>query len=153
MAKSALYKSQHAILTWLHGLGHRVVFSVNSRDVVHEGKRRGFVGRPCPYCGVAMTSHMEKKKLPSDVSRDHKLPRSRGGECRGDNRIIVCRSCNSRKGSRTLAEWHLALSASSDPRARHVAAVLEADLRKLDFRKITNCVVEYPNIVAEEPKT
>lgn len=48
----------------------------------------------CIYCG-------EKK----DLTIEHILPRSCGGEDIPDNVVMVCKSCNSSKGSKRLYEW------------------------------------------------
>jgi len=51
----------------------------------------------CLYCG---RSHGA-----SDLTRDHILPVSRGGENRWSNLATACRSCNQRKNNRTPEEW------------------------------------------------
>lgn len=48
----------------------------------------------CAYCG-------ERKPL----ERDHKVPLSRGGSDDISNIVPVCRSCNSRKHTRTTSEF------------------------------------------------
>lgn len=54
----------------------------------------------CPYC---------LKEFPlSEATRDHKLPKSRGGRLDQNNIIIACKLCNNEKGSLTpeeYAEW------------------------------------------------
>ena len=44
-----------------------------------------------------------------DLSRDHIVPKSRGGENVWMNVVTACRSCNSRKGSKTLKEARMEL--------------------------------------------
>jgi 5-methylcytosine-specific restriction endonuclease McrA len=62
-------------------------------------------------------------------TRDHvSVPISKGGHLTDDNRLIVCNKCNSGKGQMSLSEWHAHLVETSDPRATHVASVL--DLQK-----------------------
>lgn len=51
-------------------------------------------GHKCAYCGAA-------KKL----TRDHKIPLSRGGRDDIENIAPACKSCNSSKGARTVEEW------------------------------------------------
>ena len=47
----------------------------------------------CHYCG---------KRFPSSqLTLDHVVPRSQGGQDRWDNLVSACTSCNSRKGGRT----------------------------------------------------
>lgn len=48
----------------------------------------------CIYCGAT-----------EDLTTDHILPRSRGGEDVPDNVVRVCRACNSSKGAKGLYEW------------------------------------------------
>lgn len=51
----------------------------------------------CAYCHERMT--------PRDKTLDHVMPVSRGGAHSISNVAIACRSCNSRKRTRTPAEW------------------------------------------------
>lgn len=48
----------------------------------------------CIYCGAD-----------TELTTEHMLPRSRGGEDVVDNVVRVCRSCNSGKGAKGLYEW------------------------------------------------
>ena len=48
----------------------------------------------CVYCGCA-----------ENLTVDHILPLSRGGDSEIDNLATACRKCNSSKGSMTPAEW------------------------------------------------
>ena len=72
--------------------------------------------RTCFYCGVALQDWPkgeEYKKLKRlgmlrgkrFVTRDHKLPRSRGGDWSKANLVDACISCNSRKNNLTSAEY------------------------------------------------
>lgn len=55
----------------------------------------------CQYCG---------KRFPtSELSLDHVLPRSRGGETSWENIVCSCVKCNVRKGGRTPQEAHMQL--------------------------------------------
>jgi 5-methylcytosine-specific restriction endonuclease McrA len=55
----------------------------------------------CAYCGRHF--HLD------DLTREHIVPTSRGGKDTWRNCITACRSCNGRKGNRTLNElgWQL----------------------------------------------
>lgn len=55
----------------------------------------------CAYCGSRF--HLD------DLTREHIVPTSRGGLDTWMNCITACRSCNSRKGNRTLDElrWQM----------------------------------------------
>ena len=48
----------------------------------------------CIYCGAE-----------ENLTTEHILPRSRGGEDVTDNVVRVCKSCNSSKGAKGLYEW------------------------------------------------
>jgi 5-methylcytosine-specific restriction endonuclease McrA len=55
----------------------------------------------CQYCG---------KKFPtSELSLDHVIPRSRGGETNWENVVCSCVKCNVRKGGRTPHEANMHL--------------------------------------------
>lgn len=56
----------------------------------------------CAYCGGHFPNYHE-------LSRDHIVPRSRGGENSWMNVVTSCRTCNSLKGSKTLKEAKLEL--------------------------------------------
>ena len=59
----------------------------------------------CQYCGT--TSH--------DLTIDHIVPRHRGGRHEWENLVAACRTCNHRKGAKTLTEARMRLL--RDPRA------------------------------------
>ncbi|NOZ21854.1 MAG: HNH endonuclease [Planctomycetes bacterium] len=55
----------------------------------------------CQYCG---------KKFPtSELSLEHIIPRSRGGESTWKNVVCACTGCNKKKGGRTPQEAHMKL--------------------------------------------
>ena len=58
----------------------------------------------CQYCG--------EKKAASELTLDHILPRSRGGDNSPVNIVTACVQCNNRKGSRTPAEARMPLLTS-----------------------------------------
>lgn len=55
----------------------------------------------CQYCG--------EKKAPRELTLDHILPRSRGGDNSPVNIVTACVQCNNRKGDRTPAEARMPL--------------------------------------------
>jgi 5-methylcytosine-specific restriction endonuclease McrA len=55
----------------------------------------------CQYCGKSFPT--------SELSLDHIVPRSRGGELSWENVVCACVSCNVRKGGRTPQEAHMKL--------------------------------------------
>ena len=51
----------------------------------------------CPYC---------LKQIPlSEATRDHIVPRSRGGKTEPDNIVLCCKYDNARKGALTAEEY------------------------------------------------
>ncbi len=50
----------------------------------------------CQYCGESFQ--------PSDLTLDHVIPRSRGGNSTWENLVACCHSCNRQKGNRMLHE-------------------------------------------------
>ena len=58
----------------------------------------------CQYCG--------EKKAPRELTLDHILPRSRGGDNSPVNIVTACDLCNNRKGDRTPAEARMPLLTS-----------------------------------------
>jgi 5-methylcytosine-specific restriction endonuclease McrA len=58
-------------------------------------------GNQCQYCG---------RKFPtSELSLDHVVPRSQGGQTTWENIVCACVGCNVRKGGRTPKQAHLSL--------------------------------------------
>jgi 5-methylcytosine-specific restriction endonuclease McrA len=55
----------------------------------------------CQYCG--------EKKNPIELTLDHILPRSRGGDSSAINIVTACLACNQRKGNRTPDEARMPL--------------------------------------------
>ncbi|HMB04121.1 MAG TPA: HNH endonuclease, partial [Isosphaeraceae bacterium] len=64
---------------------HRVKF--NRRNIFARD------GNHCQYCG--------KRFATNELSLDHVLPRSRGGQAIWENIVCACLKCNVRKGGRT----------------------------------------------------
>ena len=65
------------------------------RQKVKFNRRNIFArdGNRCQYCG--------KRFATSELSLDHVLPRSRGGQATWENIVCACLKCNVRKGGRT----------------------------------------------------
>jgi 5-methylcytosine-specific restriction endonuclease McrA len=55
----------------------------------------------CQYCG--------KRYATSELSLDHVIPRSQGGQTTWENIVCACLDCNVRKGGRTPKQAHLSL--------------------------------------------
>ena len=58
-------------------------------------------GNRCQYCGKSFPT--------SELSLDHVIPRSRGGKHTWENLVSACRSCNHRKGGKTLEDARMVL--------------------------------------------
>ena len=58
-------------------------------------------GHQCQYCGHSPPAHQ--------LSMDHVVPRSRGGETNWENVVCCCVKCNARKGGRTPQEARMRL--------------------------------------------
>lgn len=65
-----------------------------------------FVGKPCPYCGVPMSY----RRFDDNPTRDHKIPKSRGGAMLRNNIHVCCRACNSDKGNLDDEEYMAVLT-------------------------------------------
>ncbi|RIK46939.1 MAG: HNH endonuclease [Chloroflexi bacterium] len=62
----------------------------------------------CQYCGVRT----------NDLTIDHIIPRSRGGQHTWENLVSACRACNHRKGGKSLPETRMRLRREPfEPRA------------------------------------
>jgi len=51
-------------------------------------------GRACVWCG--------REPWRRDLTREHLVPRSRGGHMTAENAVVACRPCNKRRGSRPV---------------------------------------------------
>ena len=56
----------------------------------------------CAYCGGHFANY-------HNLSRDHILPKSRGGENTWMNVVTACKECNGKKGNKTLKEARMEL--------------------------------------------
>ncbi|MCX6778406.1 MAG: HNH endonuclease [Candidatus Micrarchaeota archaeon] len=66
-----------------------MVWSTTIREYLREQEKPGV----CIYCGAK-----------TGLTVEHILPRCRGGPDSPDNAVMVCKSCNSRKGGKRLYE-------------------------------------------------
>lgn len=85
-------------------LGKRIVSQIHARD-----------GHKCLYCGATAIS------TGAHLHLDHLTPRSLGGADVATNLVLACRSCNSRRGNRSVAAF-LAVSPELSITARAVRA-------------------------------
>jgi 5-methylcytosine-specific restriction endonuclease McrA len=85
----------------------RIYINVRQRREASGTKRLRIYVRDkyrCQYCG--------EKKPASELTLDHILPRSRGGDNSAVNIVTACVLCNGRKGNRTPAEARMPLLTS-----------------------------------------
>jgi 5-methylcytosine-specific restriction endonuclease McrA len=87
--------------------------------------RRGVLSRDyytCQYCGVTPPR--------KELTIDHVLPRSRGGNTTWENVVTACQKCNGRKGNRTPDEAYMKLRATPQrPRYLAVATLSSTEIK------------------------
>jgi hypothetical protein len=73
-------------------------------------KPRSVTNKACPYCGVELTGNLLPGGIrpPNAISRDHVVPRCRGGK--GVETVRCCKACNHDKDRLSLDEWRAVLS-------------------------------------------
>lgn len=64
----------------------------------------------CQYCG--------SKGTKNTLTLDHIIPKSKGGPKTWENLVAACKTCNQRKGSRSLAEANMKLISPIKPPAQ-----------------------------------
>lgn len=67
----------------------------------------------CQYCG----------KRSRDLTLDHILPRSRGGQGTWENLVACCKACNGKKGNRLLKEVNMHLIRQPRPLSQEYAGI------------------------------
>jgi len=85
----------------------RIYINVRRRREASSMKRLRIYTRDkfrCQYCG--------EKKTAAELTLDHILPRSRGGDNSPVNVVTACVACNNRKGDRTPAEARMPMLTS-----------------------------------------
>ena len=100
-------RSAHAEFPVPSVIRRRVYINVRRRREASGMKRLRIYMRDkfrCQYCG--------EKKTAGDLTLDHILPRSRGGDNSPVNIVTACVPCNNRKGDRTPAEARMPLLTS-----------------------------------------
>jgi 5-methylcytosine-specific restriction endonuclease McrA len=76
----------------------------------------------CQYCG--------RKFVTSELSLDHVIPRSQGGQTTWENIVCACVACNVRKGGRTPKQAHLSLIRKPEKPRRSPVLNLKLTQRK-----------------------
>lgn len=87
---------------------HRLLIPLTRRTILARDRYT------CQYCGVQAAK--------GQLTLDHVVPRSRGGEHAWENVVAACIPCNQRKGDRTPQEAGMSLLAR--PTAPRYAAVV-----------------------------
>ncbi len=107
--KAAFNEPNH---DWIHSVNFALLvpriirllsFDRIPQQTVRFNRRNIFArdGNKCQYCG---------KNFPtSELSLDHVVPKSRGGQTCWENIVCCCVNCNVKKGGRTPHEAHLRL--------------------------------------------
>jgi 5-methylcytosine-specific restriction endonuclease McrA len=67
----------------------------------------------CQYCG----------KRSRDLTLDHIIPRSRGGQSTWENLVASCKTCNGKKGNRLLKEVNMHLLRAPRPLTQEYAGL------------------------------
>lgn len=93
----------------------------------------------CQYCGVR--TH--------DLTIDHVIPRSRGGEHSWNNVVSACRACNHRKGGKLLTEARMQLLRQPfEPRPGHhyfIQRLLRSSVQESWLKFLPNLDVKRPH--------
>jgi hypothetical protein len=61
---------------------------------IREWEREQELPKQCVYCGST-----------TDLTTDHLIPRSRGGDDSADNVVLACQPCNASRGDKGIFEW------------------------------------------------
>ena len=78
----------------------------------------------CQYC--------QKRFAPGDLTLDHILPRSRGGDSTWENLVACCKKCNHKKGNQTPEEANMSLTKKPRPFSMHVSRQIMRYLGRAD---------------------
>ena len=96
----------------------RAKVKFNRRNIFARDSNR------CQYCG---------KRFPtSELSLDHVLPRSRGGQATWENIVCACLKCNVRKGGRT--PWEASMRLFREPIQPKTSPVLTLKMSSRRYR-------------------
>jgi hypothetical protein len=67
---------------------------ISISGTIREWEREQELPRQCVYCGLS-----------TDLTTDHLIPRSRGGDDSADNVVLACQPCNTSRGDKGIFEW------------------------------------------------
>lgn len=93
--------------------------ALNRSHRVPERFRYG-KAKHCYWCGCTLNYGLRFLNQPQQATRDHLMPRSKGGFGGDWNIVAACRSCNSRRGSSlSWTPFHERPRARVDPNSPH----------------------------------
>jgi hypothetical protein len=61
---------------------------------IREWEREQELPKECVFC-----------RSPLDLTTDHLIPKSRGGDDSADNVVLACQPCNTSRGEKGIFEW------------------------------------------------
>ena len=104
--------AEESSTTWLHSSRFSMPMPsvIRLREYIHIPFERKSLSRKnillrdhntCQYCAMIFA--------PQELTLDHIVPRSRGGDSSWDNLVASCRTCNNRKGDRSPEDAGLRL--------------------------------------------
>jgi hypothetical protein len=67
---------------------------ISISGTIREWEREQKLPKQCVYCGSI-----------TDLTTDHLIPRSRGGDESADNVVLACQPCNASRGDKGIFEW------------------------------------------------
>lgn len=67
---------------------------ISISGTIREWEREQELPKNCVYCGST-----------TDLTTDHLIPRSRGGDDSADNVVLSCQTCNTSRGEKGIFEW------------------------------------------------
>lgn len=106
---STLLRAPEVVVLRDYGGVPRQVLPFTRRNLMRRDEQR------CQYCG--------RRPSVAELSIDHVLPRSRGGETSWENCVLACVQCNRRKGSRLVEDCGMRLL--REPRAPQWSPIFE----------------------------
>ena len=95
----------------------------------------------CQYCG----------RQAHDLTLDHVVPRHRGGGHTWENLVTACKSCNHRKGGKTLEEARFRLTPAAVRAAQRRLLAVHAVPRRRAQRGLADVPVPGPELTAMPP--
>ncbi len=70
-------------------------------------------GGRCWYCGCELTAPVGAGTMPTTATRDHIVPRSKGGSNRAENIVAACRGCNNAKRTMSVEQYRTKLQTAA----------------------------------------